>query len=113
MTDNIPGIDEKAIGAVKANILSHDFLSPIQVQKISFFDITSKVMPPAKGVIVLNPPYGKRLEQGKEIFNLYHETGKKLISDFKGWRLGVICPDQRAWKALRLNGLKPGTRHYL
>ncbi len=100
--------DEKAVDAVNANISAHDFLRPIHVRQISFFDINCGGMPTGKGVVILNPPYGKRLESAGTL-NFYREIGRKLRSDFKGWRTGIICPDQRTWKALDLTGLHPGT----
>ncbi len=100
--------NEKAVDAVNANISAHDFLKPIQVRQASFFDINCDGMPPGKGVVILNPPYGKRLETG-DTLNFYREIGQKLRSDFKGWRTGIICPDQRTWKALDLTRLHPAT----
>ena len=53
-------------------------------------------MPPRKkaGVITLNPPYGKRLAAGHSTSSFYREISKKLISDFKGWRLALILPSR-------------------
>ena len=46
------------------------------------------------GIVVLNPPYGIRLGDKSDIHALYNEIGKKLASDFKGWRAGIILPEK-------------------
>jgi len=41
---------------------------------------------------MLNPPYGKRLGEKADIQSFYREIEKKLMADFKGWRVGLILP---------------------
>ena len=67
-----------------------NFLSSIQSQQMDFFDLTPPQGP--KGAILLNPPYGKRLDKGMDTQKFYRDMGKKLKSDFKGWQLGIIFP---------------------
>ena len=61
---------------------------------------------PRPGVVVLNPPYGRRLGTPREMMRLYREIGRKLSQDFKGWRAGIIYPEKRLGKSLGLD-LKP------
>ncbi|WP_022664874.1 THUMP domain-containing class I SAM-dependent RNA methyltransferase [Desulfospira joergensenii] len=98
-------LDPRAVDAVRANISAHEFLNSIRAEKIDFFDIMPR---PSlqKGVILLNPPYGKRLGQGQNADDFYHEIGQKLTRDFKGWRLGILCPDHRTRKELSLKQLR-------
>ncbi len=98
--------DETAVRAVRQNISCHGFDKAIEVSEQDFFSIIpSMTHKGQKGVIVLNPPYGKRLDNTDMPEKFYREMGKKLIKDFKGWRAGIILP-AHAWKSvpdLRLN----------
>ncbi len=98
-------LDAKAVETAQANVDSHEWLSSVQVGQKDFFDI----LPPysqigaEKGVILLNPPYGKRLghepnEKAQKAF--FREIGIKLRRDFPGWRVGVVCPSASTKKAL-------------
>ncbi len=99
-------IDDAALSALKQNLSNYDFCKTIDVSKKDFFDINPP--PEKKGVIMLNPPYGKRLEQKKYCSSLYQEIGKKLKKDFKGWRVGIILPSRKSKSLLGLKlELKP------
>lgn len=102
-------IDEMALTAMKQNI-SHPWLNPvIEVSKTDFFTLRPSVISPGKkGVVMLNPPYGKRLGEKSDTRSFYREIGKKLAADFKGWRAGIILPSRecKAHLGLKLE-LKP------
>lgn len=100
-------MDSRAVDAVRENISVHEFLRTVQAETADFFDILPRGLPRAKGVILLNPPYGKRLGQAQGAKEFYREIGRKLSRDFPGWRLGILCPDRRAWDALNLDQLSP------
>jgi putative N6-adenine-specific DNA methylase len=55
----------------------------------------SSVTPPAatKGWVVTNPPYGKRVSEGKDIRNLYAQFGNVLRQKCPGWEVSVLCSD--------------------
>lgn len=101
-------MDPKAVDAVRKNIVHHEFLRVIQADQTDFFDLSPQGISRTQGIILLNPPYGKRLGQELDPLAFYREIGQKLRRDFKGWRLGIICPDDRAWNALELPRLSPG-----
>ncbi|MBC8441344.1 MAG: RNA methyltransferase [Deltaproteobacteria bacterium] len=102
-------IDDMALTTLEQNISNPHLNQIIDVCKKDFFSIyPSRISHGGKGVIMLNPPYGKRLGEKKDTRSFYQEIGKKLSSDFKGWRAGIILPS-REWKSyleLRLE-LKP------
>ena len=66
------------------------------------FDPRTRKLPP--GLLVLNPPYGKRLEGGGE--DLYERLGAHLRSAFRGWRAAVIAPDRNLAARLRLQPVR-------
>lgn len=45
------------------------------------------------GLVILNPPYGARIGDKKQLFALYGSLGKTLKSRFKGWRVAIITTD--------------------
>ena len=47
------------------------------------------------GLIATNPPYGKRVSEGKDIRNLYAELGKLMRGKFADWRLTLLSPEDR------------------
>ncbi|MDR2732519.1 MAG: hypothetical protein LBB36_04800, partial [Fibromonadaceae bacterium] len=72
---------EKAVKTILHNANN----MPISITKADFFSL-----PPAQNaLLVLNPPYGKRL--GKEK-NLYREIAKKIEKDFSKCAYAIICP---------------------
>jgi len=91
-------IDNKSISSIKQNINKNSFDNLIEVNKIDFFDIVPDSFSPQKGVVVLNPPYGKRIGKGQSSSVFYNEIGRKLEKDFKGWRVGIIMPEKHLLK---------------
>ncbi|NOX32696.1 MAG: RNA methyltransferase [Deltaproteobacteria bacterium] len=89
-------IDDMALAAMGQNILNHGIDRIIDVSKKDFFSINPSIISPyKKGVVMLNPPYGKRLGEKTNTRSFYKEIGKKLASDFKGWRGGIILPSRK------------------
>ena len=87
-------ISDKAIEIIKHNVevspLPKGCISP---EKRDFFSYTSEEIAKLRGesqtVIVLNPPYGKRLDANAP--KLYTDIGKKL-SEFKGCTVAILAP---------------------
>ncbi|WND03565.1 class I SAM-dependent RNA methyltransferase [Temperatibacter marinus] len=44
----------------------------------------------AKGLVIINPPYGVRLGEIKRLGALYKAMGSTLAREFVGWRIGLI-----------------------
>lgn len=93
-------IGDNAVQALKHNA-SPLFENLCAVYRSDFFSLA----PPSdkKGVIVLNPPYGKRLGENNQTSAFYRELSTKLKKDFKGWRAGIIFPSVSLFKASGLS----------
>jgi len=102
-------IDDMALNAMEQNISNPHFNTIINLCQKDFFSINpSKISHGEKGVVMLNPPYGKRLGEKIDTRSFYREIGKKLSTDFKGWRTGIILPSREAKSYLGLRvELKP------
>jgi putative N6-adenine-specific DNA methylase len=62
-----------------------------------------EVEPPApRGLLIANPPYGKRLGRAGELPALYRQLGNVLRHRLPGWRAAVILPDPSLASAFRL-----------
>lgn len=54
------------------------------------------------GLLVANPPYGVRLNEGADVRNIYAQLGKVAHFSFPGWRVGVLSPDRSLDSQTRL-----------
>lgn len=45
------------------------------------------------GLVIVNPPYGTRIGDKKQLFSLHGAMGQALKERFKGWRVGIITSD--------------------
>lgn len=76
---------------------AHDLSKTVQVMTRDFFDMTpasalgteANITP---GLIVINPPYGKRLGSEKQSATRFDAIIDKLNSDFNGWRFALLIP---------------------
>jgi putative N6-adenine-specific DNA methylase len=68
----------------------------ITIRTADFFQLPPDLVPESGGLIVLNPPYGRRLEAEGAIKQFYQRIDKKLTADFKGWQAALVVP-RRQW----------------
>ncbi|UWP91375.1 class I SAM-dependent RNA methyltransferase [Aliiroseovarius crassostreae] len=60
------------------------------------------------GIVIVNPPYGERIGDKKQLFALHGRLGQVLQERFSGWRVGLITSDGGLAKATKLPLLPPG-----
>ena len=55
----------------------------------------SAAIPPTQepGIVLVNPPYGKRVGNRKNLFALYRSLGQTLSEKFVDWQIGIITSD--------------------
>ena len=70
-------------------------------------DFMKKEPPFEQGWIIMNPPYGERLNEDDEMEAFYHEVGFKLKHEYAGYTAWIISSNNKALKRI---GLKPDTR---
>jgi putative N6-adenine-specific DNA methylase len=99
------------VGAVKESIRNSAIADAVTVKRRDFFDMRPDRLTPRKGLVVLNPPYGKRLDTPRDSRQLYQEIGRKLRSDFKGWRFGILMPPGDPGTRLDLEGRQHALFH--
>ena len=90
-------IDRHALGVAESNAVS-----ALVDERISFsLEAFENTRPPAeRGMLLLNPPYGRRLEVDVE--ETFSRIGAHLREHYKGWTAWVVVPSAKANKALQM-----------
>jgi len=95
-SDNDPATAQKLAEIVT----SHHLSDTIRVQAADFFTLVPHDIkdlpdnPRQPGLIVLNPPYGRRLGSKGAVEKMFDRICEKLKSDFKGWKVALLVPDK-------------------
>ncbi len=81
------------------NIKSAGLDKNIVIRKCHFSDLK---LPSPPGVIVCNPPYGKRVGREENLVDLYEELGNFLKENGSGWDFWILSGNPSLTKALRM-----------
>jgi putative N6-adenine-specific DNA methylase len=76
---------------ITASNIPEKFSKIIKPEVSDFFSLPGEIAKTQKTLIVLNPPYGKRIEEVSEK-SIYREIGIKIRKDFKNCGYAVIIP---------------------
>ncbi len=87
--------DRRVRAVLERNLRDQEIARAIRVSGEDFFRLTPSRSFKKTGVIALNPPYGMRIGEKRDIRGLYSNIRAKLNADFKGWKLALIAPDRR------------------
>ncbi len=78
-----------------------------EIVSITHQDIFSfKPDMPETGLVVINPPYGKRLGVDEELDLLYGQIGQVLKGRFKGWNASMFTDEQSRGKVVGIRAHK-------
>lgn len=72
--------------AERAGVASFTRFEPCTIGSLQAPDV-------APGLVIVNPPYGARLGDKRQLHGLYRALGATLLAAFKGWRVGVITTE--------------------
>ncbi len=70
-------------------------------------DLSDVTAPAPSGIVLCNPPYGKRLGQGDDLAALYKLLGNVLKQQFNGWTAYILSGNKELARAI---GLKSAQR---
>ena len=88
----------------RSNVQSAGLQDVIEVKNMDFF----QSRPISKqGIIIMNPPYGERLDKDKDMDALYKQIGDHLKTYFPGWDAWIFSGNKSAIKHV---GLKPSKK---
>lgn len=104
----IYGLDEspKAIKITKENIKNSGLDWKVLIKLRKFEKIRTDDIEGNSGVVIINPPYGERLQE-EDIKDLYSKIGDSLKHIFTGYNAWVISSNKEALKHI---GLKASRR---
>ncbi|MEZ5856110.1 MAG: class I SAM-dependent RNA methyltransferase [Hyphomicrobiaceae bacterium] len=83
--------DAGAITMARANAERAGIASLIDFCQRDVAELTAPEGPP--GLVMVNPPYGDRIGDGKQLTGLYRSLGERLLRNFPGWRVGLVTTD--------------------
>ncbi len=65
------------------------------------------------GLVIVNPPYGARIGNRKQLFGLYASLGTAMKTEMRGWRLAMVTSDGGLAKAtgLKFSSISPPIPH--
>jgi len=90
----------KAFATLEHNLEVASMRDRVESKLSDFFDLPSHGWK-SPALLVLNPPYGKRIKT--DAVSLYAEIGKKIAKDFREISVAVVVPNEACHRALHLN----------
>ena len=98
-----------AVQTAQKNIQSANLQRDIEVKQIRVQELkTENGKGKTEGALVMmNPPYGERLSQNKDVLRLYQDIGTTLKHQFCGATAWIISSNEEALKCV---GLRPAKR---
>jgi len=82
-------VDPEAVGVSAENANRAGVGGDIELERMDFFEFDPAKKKLKNGLLVLNPPYGVRLDS--EGASLYERIGAHLRLNFKGWKFAVLA----------------------
>lgn len=98
---------DRDLGMVRAATANAERAELAQVLRVEAGDFFADPPGLARGWVLLNPPYGLRLEPDRAMTSLYERIGARLRAAYPGWRYGIMVPSPELVAAL---GLPVSTR---
>jgi putative N6-adenine-specific DNA methylase len=86
--------DPRAAKRLKNCLKRHDLEDTVSVAQINFFYLSPGEFSDQKGLIALNPPYGRRMGTRDESERFFLSICDRLYQDYKGWNLILIAPNK-------------------
>lgn len=92
---------KKTLAIARANAEAAGVAQQIQFQRGDVLNGPPTRLPASPGLLITNPPYGRRLGRDENLQQLYYALGG-LISKLPGWRAAVLLEDEALLQPLRL-----------
>jgi putative N6-adenine-specific DNA methylase len=98
--------DAGAVAMSRANAERAGIASLIAFKQQAISDLTPPEGKP--GLVIVNPPYGARIGDRKQLNALYRALGQTLMARFSGWRVGIVTNEVPLAEATGLPLQPPG-----
>jgi putative N6-adenine-specific DNA methylase len=96
-------VDRAAVGRLQDCIDRNEMADAVTVAQQDFFSLRPPTITHRPALIVLNPPYGRRLQKQSDNEKQYQEIAAKLKTDFRGWKTALVVPTAGLANRLKLN----------
>ena len=103
--------DSEACQKLKDRVQEYDLSDAVQIQQMDFFDLNPLEIADRPGTVCINPPYGRRLGSRQESKYFFHAVGDKLKQTYRGWKLVLFAPSQKAASTLPFKTTSMPLRH--
>jgi len=92
-------INKKVFEQAKLNISLARLENYIELINNDFLELHLKF---TSGIIICNPPYGKKLGDENELIHLYEQMGIFLKNNFSGWEFWLLSGNPKLTKYLKM-----------
>ena len=92
-------INKKVFEQAHVNISLAGLENYIELINNDFLELQLKCTP---GIIICNPPYGKKLGDENELICLYEQMGIFLKNNFSGWEFWLLSGNPKLTKYLKM-----------
>ncbi len=98
---DISGADEnaEAVAAARGNCQRLEVAAQVDIIQSP---LSEQPVHAGSGLVVCNPPYGKRLSPEQNLKGYYRDLGQELARAYPDWRVAMLCPDAELVKATGL-----------
>jgi 23S rRNA G2445 N2-methylase RlmL len=98
-------LDPEAVDVAAQNADRAGVGRDIKWERMNFFDFNPGKAGLKQGLIVLNPPYGVRLDSGGGV-GLYEKIGAHMRLNFKSWKYAVLAKSRMEAAALGMGRVR-------
>jgi putative N6-adenine-specific DNA methylase len=88
-------LDPEACSALEASLRTHGLSDAVAVSRRDFFELAPRDFTERPGVVVLNPPYGRRLGKAAESREMIRAIIARVREHYRGWRFILVAPAGR------------------
>jgi putative N6-adenine-specific DNA methylase len=108
--------DMSACNRLRKCIRQNHLSDAITVRRKNFFEFLPGDVVDQTGIVVINPPYGRRLGSLEKSKQLFGAICDQLNQAYKGWKVVLVAPERKLIKKMPLKldvlpffhgGLKP------
>jgi len=93
--------DAGAVTAAIRNVEKAGMAGLLHIEKRELADcFPTQQMQKTPGLVIVNPPYGKRMGELSELKDLYSALGRQLKTRFQGWKAGMLTGNPDLGKAM-------------
>jgi putative N6-adenine-specific DNA methylase len=93
----------EALDDAKANLQAAGLTDAVQIKQANVLETSP---PTETGIMVMNPPYGVRLGEQRDLEAFYPKLGDVLKQKFTGWNAYILSADMRLPKLIHLAASK-------